>query len=42
MLMEGFMAGFKMNINNPLKEIQENTGKQGEALEEIREKTVKS
>ena len=41
MLMEGFMEGFKKDINNSLKEIQENTSKQEEALEELRENTTK-
>ena len=31
------MEGFKKDINNSLKEIQENTSKQGEALEELKE-----
>ena len=35
------MEGFKKDINNSLKEIQENTSKQGEALEELRENTTK-
>ena len=33
------LEGFKMDINNFLKEIQENTIKQGEALKEIQENT---
>ena len=41
MVMEGFMGGFKKDINNSLKEIQENTSKQGEALEELRENITK-
>ena len=41
MLMEGIMEGFKKDINNSLKEIQENTRKQGEVLEELRENTTK-
>ena len=41
MLMEDFMEGFKKDINNSLKEIQENTSKQGDALEELRENTTK-
>ena len=41
MLMEGFMEGFKKDINNSFKEIQENTSKQWEALEELKEKTIK-
>ena len=41
MLMEGFIEGFKKDINNSLKEIQENTSKQGEALEELKENTTK-
>ena len=32
MLMEGFMEGFKKDINNSLKEIQENTSKQVKEL----------
>ena len=39
MLMEGFMEGFMKDINNSLKEILENTSKQGEALEELKENT---
>ena len=41
MLMEGIMEGFKKDIHNSLKEIQENTRKQGETLEELRENTTK-
>ena len=41
MLMEGFMEGFKKDINNSLKEMHESTSKQGEALEELRENTTK-
>ena len=32
---------FKKGINNPLKEIQENTAKQVEVLNELQENTVK-
>jgi DNA topoisomerase IA len=32
---------FKKGINNSLKEIQENTAKQGEVFKEIRENTTK-
>ena len=32
---------FKKNINNSLKEIQENTGKQLEAFKEERQKSLK-
>jgi hypothetical protein len=32
---------FKKNINNSLKEIQENTGKQVEALKEVTQKSLK-
>ena len=31
------MEGFKKDINKSLKEIQENTSKQGEALEDLKE-----
>ena len=41
MLMEGFMESFKKDINNYLKEIQENTSKQEEAFDELRENTAK-
>ena len=41
MLMEGIMKSFMKDINNCLKEIQENTSKQREALEELRENTTK-
>ena len=34
------IEGFKKDINNPLKEIQENTGKQIEAIKELQESTV--
>ena len=33
--MSDFMEGSKKDINNSLKEIQANTSKQGESLEEL-------
>ena len=36
------MEDFKKEINNPLKEIQENTGKQIEALKEETQKPLKN
>ena len=35
------MEGFKKDINNSLKELQKNMGKQGEALKELQESTNK-
>ena len=35
------VEGFKKDINNPLKEIQENTGKQVEALKKEKQKSLK-
>jgi hypothetical protein len=35
------MEDYKIDINNSLKEIQENTGKQGEALKEETQKSLK-
>ena len=35
------IEGFKKDINNSFKEIQENTSKQGEALRELQENTTK-
>ena len=35
------LMGFKKDLNNYLKEIQDNTSKQGEALEDLRENTTK-
>ena len=41
MQFEGIIEGFKKDINNSLKEIQVNTGKQQEALEELMGNTTK-
>jgi hypothetical protein len=40
-LLMTMIEDFKKNINNSLKEVQENTGKQPEALKEETQKSLK-